>query len=63
MILLTDLSGEPFCTLVAETEAELVNAFLETESNAMADEEARNAMAGYHERLTSGRREIYRIVS
>jgi hypothetical protein len=59
----TDLSGEPFWTMVAQIEVESLNAFLEMESQVMGNEEAGRIMAGYHELLTSGRREIYRVES
>jgi hypothetical protein len=61
--LLTDVSGPPFWTLVAETEAESFNSFLEMEAKAMADAEAQKAIAGYHDLVESGRREIFRIES
>jgi hypothetical protein len=60
--LLTDLSGPPFWTLVAETESESVDTFLQGEQKIMAHPDARQAMSGYHELLLSGRREIYRIM-
>lgn len=59
--LLTDLSGERFWTLVAEVEVPGLNEFLETEKALMGDPEAGRLMAGYHELVESGRREIYRV--
>jgi hypothetical protein len=59
--LLTDLSGEPFWTLVAEMEVEGLDRFREMENEVMAESDAQKAMAGYHELLLGGRREIYRI--
>jgi hypothetical protein len=59
--LLTDVSGEPFWTLVAETEVEHVDDFLAMEQKLMANEGVRKAMAGYHDLVEGGRREIYRI--
>lgn len=61
--LLTDVSGAPFWTLVAETEVETLEAFHEMEAEVMADAEGRAAMAGYHDLVREGRREIYRIES
>lgn len=59
--LYTDLSGEQFWTVVAEGEAASVNAFIEMEDAVMAEDSARKAMAGYHELVVDGRREIYRV--
>jgi hypothetical protein len=59
--LLTDVSGEPFWTLIAEMEAESVDAFMQMEEKTMANPDARKAMEGYHDFVVKGRREIYRI--
>ena len=59
--LFTDVSGEPFWTVVAEIEVESLNDFFEMEGKVMADDDARKAMAGYHELVENGRREIYRV--
>jgi hypothetical protein len=59
--LFTDVSGEPFWTVVAESEVRSLGDFLEMEEKVMADDEARQAMAGYHELVQNGRREIYRV--
>ena len=61
--LLTDVSGEPFWTLIAEVRVETVDEFFAIEQTVMGDESVRNAMAGYHELVESGRREIYRVES
>jgi hypothetical protein len=61
--LMTDVSGEPFWTLIAEASVETVDEFFTMEQALMGDESVRNAMAGYHELVTSGRREIYRVES
>jgi hypothetical protein len=61
--LLTDVSGEPFWTLIAEASVETVDEFFTMEQALMGDESMRNAMAGYHELVESGRREIYRVES
>lgn len=61
--LLTDVSGEPFWTMVVETEVERVEDFFALEEQLMADEDVRDAMAGYHDLVDSGRREIYRVES
>ena len=57
----TDVSAERYWTLVAEMEAESLGAFAEMEEAVMAKEEAQAIMAGYHDLVESGRREIYKL--
>lgn len=59
--LLTDAAGEPFWTLVVEASVETVDEFFEMERAVTAREPVRQKMAGYHELVQSGRREIYRL--
>ena len=59
--LLTDVSGEPFWTVVAEVKVEKVEDFFAMEQRLMANESLRTAMADYHDLVADGRREIYRI--
>jgi len=59
----TDFAGEHFWTLVLEHEYGSLAEIVEVEANVMADERAQSAMAGYHELVTSGRRELYNLVS
>ena len=61
--LMTDVSGEPFWTLIAEASVDTVDEFFTMEQALRGDESVRNAMAGYHELVASGRREIYRVES
>jgi hypothetical protein len=63
MRLLTDVAGEPFWTIVAETTVERIDDFFAMEQTLMADESLRKAMADYHELVESGRREIFRVES
>lgn len=63
MRLLTDVTGEPFWTVVAEAEVERIDDFFTFEEKLMANETLRKTMADYHELVESGRREIYRIES
>ena len=63
MRLLTDVTGEPFWTVVAEAQVEKIDDFFAMEQTLAADETLRKAMADYHELVASGRREIYRIES
>ena len=59
--LYTDVSGERFWTLVLESEAESLEAFRETEASVMGDKKAQEVMAGYHDLIVQGRREIYKV--
>jgi hypothetical protein len=59
--LYTDVSGERFWTLVLESEVESLDDFVTMEAAVMADPEAKEAMAGYHDLLVEGRREIYKV--
>jgi hypothetical protein len=59
--ILTDISGEPFWTVVGEFEVDSVDGFFAMMEKAFANEEARRIMDGYHEMVESGRREIYRV--
>lgn len=59
--LLTDVSGEPFWTVTAESEVASFDEFVAMEGKVMADAEAGQIMAGYHDLLVSGRREIFRV--
>ena len=61
--LLTDVTGEPFWTLVAEATVKKIEDFFAIEQTLMANETLRKTMADYHELVDSGRREIYRIES
>jgi len=61
--LLTDVSGESFWTLVAEVSVETVDEFFVVEEKLMGNESVRSAMAGYHELVERGSREIYRVES
>ena len=61
--LLTDVSGEPFWTVVAEARVPKVDDFFAAEQQLMANEALRTTMADYHDLVESGRREIYRIES
>jgi hypothetical protein len=58
---LTDMSGEPFWTVVAEMEVASVDEFLELQQKLAANESVRKLMAGYHDLVKSGRREIFQI--
>jgi hypothetical protein len=57
----TDVAGEPFWTVALEHEYESLDSFGEIESQLMSDASAKAAMAGYHDLLVNGRREIYKV--
>ena len=61
--LLTDVTGEPFWTIVAEATVPTIDDFFAAEQKLMANETLRQVMADYHDLVDSGRREIYRIES
>jgi hypothetical protein len=58
---LTDVTGEPFWTIVAEAKVEKIDDFFATEQSLMANETLRKTMVDYHDLIDGGRREIYRI--
>ena len=57
----TDVAGEPFWTLVLEREYDSLDEVAAFESRVFSDERSKAAMAGYHDLLRSGRREIYKV--
>jgi hypothetical protein len=59
--LLTDVTGVPFWTIVAEARVAKVDDFFAMEHTIMATETLRKTMADYHDLVDGGRREIYRI--
>ena len=63
MRVLTDVTGEPFWTIIAEAKVEKIDDFFAMEQTLTASETLRKTMADYHDLVTSGRREIYRIES
>jgi hypothetical protein len=60
---LTDVTGEPFWTIVAEAKVEKMDDFFTMEQSLMANETLRKTMADYHDLVDRGRREIYRVES
>ena len=63
MRLLTDVTGEPYWTVIAEAKVEKIDDFFVMEQTLMANDTLRPTMADYHDLVASGRREIYRIES
>jgi hypothetical protein len=60
---LTDVTGEPFWTIVAEAKVEKIDDFFAMEKSLMANETLRKTLVDYHDLVDRGRREIYRIES
>jgi hypothetical protein len=63
MRLLTDVTGEPYWTVIAEVKVDKIDDFFATEQTLMANETLRKTMGDYHELVERGRREIYRLES
>ena len=63
MRILTDVTGEPYWTVIAEAKVEKIDDFFAMEHTLMTNETLQKTMADYHELVASGRREIYRIES
>ena len=61
MRLLTDVTGEPFWTIVAEAKVEKIDDFFAVGQKLTANETVGKAMADYHDLVESGRREIFRV--
>jgi hypothetical protein len=59
--LLSDVSGEPFWTVVGIAEVDSLDRFFGAMEKAFTNEEAGKIMAGYHDLVVSGRREIYKV--
>src|SRR5262245_57955960 len=59
--LLTDVTGEPYWTIVAEATVERIDDFFTMEQTLAANENVGKAMADYHDLVDGGRREIYRL--
>jgi hypothetical protein len=62
MRLMTDVSGERFWTIVAETEVADLQQHEEASRKMMADSRFQEVMKGYHDLVENGRREIYSLV-
>jgi len=60
---LTDVTGEPYWTIVAEARVEKIDDFFAIEEKLATNETVRKTMADYHDLVDRGRREIYRLES
>ena len=61
MRILTDVTGEPFWTVIAEARVEKIDDFFAMEQKLTTNETLRKTMADYHDLVDRGRREIYRL--
>lgn len=59
--ILTDVSGEAFWTIVGEFEVEAIDDFFAMMAKMFTNEEAGRVMAGYHDGVQGGRREIFKV--
>ena len=63
MRFLTDVTGEPYWTIIAEAKVEKIDDFFALEQKLTNNETLRTTMADYHDLVDRGRREIYRLES
>jgi hypothetical protein len=63
MRILTDVTGEPYWTVIAEAKVEKIDDFFAMEQKLTTNETLRRTMADYHDLVDRGRREIYRLES
>jgi hypothetical protein len=56
----TDVSGQPYWTVVVEQEVTSLDAFAELSRSTMSDPRIAAAFAGYHDHVLHGSREIYK---
>jgi len=63
MRILTDVTGEPYWTVIAEAKVAKIDDFFAMEQKLTTNETLRNTMADYHDLVDRGRREIYRLES
>lgn len=61
MRVLTDVSGQRYWTVVAESEVPSLEAFMEMEHDEDNAEALEEIMEGYHDLVDQGRREIFTI--
>jgi len=57
----TDVVAEQFWMCILESEIESIDDFSEMEKQLMNNDEIKKGLAGYHDLVERGRREIYRV--
>jgi hypothetical protein len=61
MRVMTDVSAERYWTVVAEMEVESLEKYAEMSRQSLQQKELQETMAGYHDLVVEGRREIYQL--
>ena len=61
MKVMTDISSERYWMVVAEVEVDNLERYAQVQQQSMTQKEFQDAMAGYHDLVVEGRREIYTI--
>ena len=61
MRVMTDISSERYWMVVSEIEVDSLERYAQVQQQSMAQKEFQDAMAGYHDLVVEGRREIYTI--
>jgi hypothetical protein len=61
MRVMSDVSAERYWTVVSEMEVESIEQFTEMSRKSLSIPEFQQAMAGYHDLIDHGRREIYQL--
>jgi len=59
--IMTDLTGEQFWTLIWEQEVESLDQYVDMMRRGPSDPRAEQIMAGYHDLVVAGKREIYKV--
>ncbi len=60
LTILTDVSGQPYWTVVVEQEVKSLDEFSEQTRNTMSDPRISGAFSGYHDHVVGGTRELYK---
>jgi hypothetical protein len=63
MRIMTDISAERYWTVVSEMEVKSLEEYTEMSRKSMDIKEFQEAMKGYHDLVSEGRREIYQLES
>ena len=58
---MTDISSERYWMVVSEAEVDSLERYAQVNEQAMGKKEFQDVMAGYHDLVVEGRREIYTI--
>ena len=61
MRIYTDISAENYWTVVMEQEVEKIDDFAEMTRKMSEDKDLMNIIDGYHDLVTDGRRELYKL--